>query len=320
MTIFLPNYFKNIFFFSSIIFFAFACKNENQNKLKVSVDRFDKKFQLSDSLELEELKQNYPYFFPSNYPDEVWMNRKKDSIQIEIFKQVQNIFNEGEFLDEKLSNFFTRKKTYYKKFSLPNIISVVTDVDYNNRLILTDSILLIGLDNYLGSDHYFYDGLPNYIREDLKKQNIISDIAEEYAKKSILENKKYTFIEKIIYHGKILYYKDIMIPDELDHLKIGISQNKLEWATANESKVWGYFIENEILFSPDTNLEKRFIDDAPFSKFFLEIDNESSEKIGRFIGWNVVRSFMKNNNISFQKMLQLDPKDIYYTSKNKPTR
>jgi uncharacterized protein YjaZ len=111
-----------------------------------------------------------------------------------------------------------------------------------------------------------------------------------------------------------------MIPDELDHLKIGISQNKLEWATANESKVWGYFIENEILFSPDTNLEKRFIDDAPFSKFFLEIDNESSEKIGRFIGWNVVRSFMKNNNISFQKMLQLDPKDIYYKSKYKPTR
>ena len=320
MTIFLPNYFKNIFFFSSIIFFAFACKNENQNKLKVSVDRFDKKFQLSDSLELEELKENYPYFFPSNYPDEVWMNRKKDSIQIEIFKQVQNIFNEGEFLDEKLSNFFTRKKTYYKKFSLPNIVSVVTDVDYNNRLILTDSILLIGLDNYLGSDHYFYDGLPNYIREDLKKQNIISDIAEEYAKKSILENKKYTFIEKIIYHGKILYYKDIMIPDELDHLKIGISQNKLEWATANESKVWGYFIENEILFSPDANLEKRFIDDAPFSKFFLEIDNESSEKIGRFIGWNVVRSFMKNNNISFQKMLQLDPKDIYYKSKYKPIR
>ena len=320
MTIFLPNYFKNIFFFSSIIFFVFACKNENQNKLKVSVDRFDKKFQLSDSLELEELKQNYPYFFPSNYPDEVWMNRKKDSIQIEIYKQVQNIFSEGEFLNEKLSNFFTRKKIYYKKFNPPNIISVITDVDYSNRVILTDSILLIGLDNYLGSDHYFYDGLPNFIKEDLKKQNIISDVADEYARKSILGNKMYTFIEKIIYHGKILYYKDIMIPDEFDHLKIGISQNKLEWAIANESKVWGYFIENEILFSPDIDLEKRFIDDAPFSKFFLEIDNESSEKIGRFIGWNVVRSFMKNNNISLQNMLQLDPKDIYYKSKYKPTR
>ena len=320
MTIFLPNYFKNIFFFSSIIFFVFACKNENKNKLKVSVDRFDKKFQLSDSLELEELKQNYPYFFPSNYPDEVWMNRKKDSIQIEIFKQVQNIFSEGEFLNEKLSNFFTRKKTYYKKFNPPNIISVITDVDYSNRVILTDSILLIGLDNYLGSDHYFYDGLPNFIKEDLKKQNIISDVADEYARKSILGNKMYTFIEKIIYHGKILYYKDIMIPDEFDHLKIGISQNKLEWAIANESKVWGYFIENEILFSPDIDLEKRFIDDAPFSKFFLEIDNDSSEKIGRFIGWNIVRSFMKNNNISLQNMLQLDPKDIYYKSKYKPTR
>ncbi|MAV66099.1 MAG: gliding motility lipoprotein GldB [Flavobacteriaceae bacterium] len=320
MTIFLPNYIKNLFFFSSIIFFVSACKNEIQNKIKVNVDRFDKKFQLSDSLELQELKQNYPYFFPTNYPDEVWMNRKKDSIQIEIFNEVENVFNEAEFLNDQLSNFFSRKKKYYKKFRLPKIISLITDVDYDNRVILTDSILLIGLDNYLGSDHYFYDGLPNFIKEDLKKENIISDIAEEYARKSILEKKMYTFLEKILYHGKILYYKDIMIPNENDYLKIGISQNKLDWAIANESKVWGYFIENEILFNPDINLEKRFIDDAPFSKFFLEIDNDSTEKIGRFIGWNIVRSFMKNNNISFQKMLQLDYKDIYYKSKYKPIR
>ena len=320
MTIFLPNYFKNIFFFSLIIFFVFTCKNEDSNKLNVNVDRFDKKFQLSDSVELEELKQNYPYFFPTNYPDDVWMNRKKDSIQIEIFSQVENIFNEAEFLNKKLSNFFSRKKKYYKRFRLPKIISLITDIDYNNRVILTDSILLIGLDNYLGSDHYFYDGLPNFIKEDLKKENIISDIAEEYARKSILENKMYTFLEKIIYHGKILYYKDIMIPNENDHLKIGISQNKLDWAIANESKVWGYFIENEILFNPDINLEKRFIDDEPFSKFFLEIDNDSTEKIGRFIGWNIVRSFMKNNSVSLQKMLLLDPKDIYYNSKYKPIR
>ena len=115
MTIFLPNYFKNIFFFSLIIFFVFTCKNEDSNKLNVNVDRFDKKFQLSDSVELEELKQNYPYFFPTNYPDDVWMNRKKDSIQIEIFSQVENVFNEAEFLNKKLSNFFLIKKKILQK-------------------------------------------------------------------------------------------------------------------------------------------------------------------------------------------------------------
>lgn len=320
MTIFLPNYIKNIFFFSSVIFLVFACKKETQNKLIVNVDRFDKKFQLSDSLELEELKQNYPYFFPANYPDEVWTNRKQDSIQIEIFNEVENIFGDSKFLNKKLSDFFSKKKSVYEKFELPKIISVITDVDYNNRVILADSILIVGLDNYLGADHYFYDGLPTFIREDLKKQNIISDIAEEYARKSILQNKMYTFLEKIIFYGKILYYKDIMIPDEKDHLKIGISENKFDWAISNESKVWGYFIENEILFNADIDLEKRFIDDAPFSKFFLEIDNDSTEKIGRFIGWNIVRSFMDKNNISLQNMLLLDPKDIYYNSKYKPNR
>ena len=75
-----------------------------------------------------------------------------------------------------------------------------------------------------------------------------------------------------------------MIPDEHDHLKMGISESKLKWAIANESKVWGYFIENEILFNPDIELQKRFIDDAPFSKFYLEIDNDSTEKSEDLLG------------------------------------
>ena len=40
-----------------------------------------------------------------------------------------------------------------------------------------------------------------------------------------------------------------------------------------------------------------------FPDFILEIDNESSEMIGKYIGWQIVRSFMKNNNTSLNKML-----------------
>ena len=44
---------------------------------------------------------------------------------------------------------------------------------------MPDSLLLIGLDNYLGSNHPFYDGLPFYIKEDLTSRNIMSDIARK---------------------------------------------------------------------------------------------------------------------------------------------
>ena len=102
---------------------------------------------------------------------------------------------------------------------------------------------------------------------------------------------------KIIYHGKILYYKDFSL-DIADRYKIGYSKAKMKWAEENEYFVWTYFIENNILFNPDNNLESRFINDSPFSRFYLEIDNESSEMIGKYIGWQIIKSYMKNNDKS----------------------
>ena len=138
MTIFLPNYIKNLFFFSSIIFFVSACKNEDPNKLNVKVDRFDKKFQLSDSVELEKLKQNYPYFFPTSYPDEVWMNRKKDSIQIEIFSQVENVFNEGPLdglVNNAAGNFISRTKDLS-----PNGFNAIASIVFHGTFYITNAV------------------------------------------------------------------------------------------------------------------------------------------------------------------------------------
>tara|TARA_Y100001935_G_scaffold62122_1_gene52066 strand:- start:2063 stop:2464 length:402 start_codon:yes stop_codon:yes gene_type:complete len=128
-----------------------------------------------------------------------------------------------------------------------------------------------------------------------------------------------TFLEKIIYHGKILYYKDYSLSVS-DRHKIGYSIEKMNWANENEYFVWTYFVENNILFDPDNNLDVRFINDAPFSKFYLEIDNESPAMIGKYIGWKIVKSFMKNNDVSLNKMLISKPMDIYYNSKYKPQK
>ena len=62
-------------------------------------------------------------------------------------------------------------------------------------------MLLIGLDNYLGSNHPFYDGIPLYIKEDLTSSNIISDIAEQFAINIVPRTEYYTFLDKIIYYG-----------------------------------------------------------------------------------------------------------------------
>ena len=76
----------------------------------------------------------------------------------------------------------------------------------------------------------------------------------------------------------------------------------------------------KLLFSSENKLITRFINNAPFSKFYLSIDNESPGMIGRFIGWEIVRSYMKSNNTSFIEMILMNPIDIYNKSKYKPQK
>ena len=124
----------------------------------------------------------------------------------------------------------------------------------------------------------------------------------------------------MINEGKFLYATDINLPMVSDELKIGYSKEKLNWAEQNENDVWKYFIENELLFSNDASLNSRFIDVAPFSKFYLESDNDSPGRIGVWIGWQIVRSYMKNNEVTLEQLMSMESESIYKKSKYKPKR
>ncbi len=85
--------------------------------------------------------------------------------------------------------------------------------------------------------------------------------------------------------------------------------------------MWRHFIENEMLYSEDPKLNIRFIAPAPFSKFYLEIDNDSPGRVGAWIGWQIVRSYMKNNNnVTLPELLKTNAKEIFEKSKYKPKK
>ena len=67
-------------------------------------------------------------------------------------------------------------------------------------------------------------------------------------------------------------------------------------------------------------LNARFIQRAPFSKFYLELDQESPGSVGVFIGWQIVRAYMKNNNVTLQELALKDAKTIFDQSKYKPKK
>ena len=48
------------------------------------------------------------------------------------------------------------------------------------------------------------------------------------------------------------------------------TDEQIHWVNDNEVYIWQYFIEKQILFNTFHLYNKRFIDPAPFSKFYLK--------------------------------------------------
>lgn len=82
-----------------LIFSLFACKNDKSTTPDVSkipietrVIRFEKLFFESSPEKLPQLKERYPYFFPKQYSDSIWYTRMSDTLQLELYSEVQKVF------------------------------------------------------------------------------------------------------------------------------------------------------------------------------------------------------------------------------------
>lgn len=291
-------------------------------KIEVDLDvaRFDREFANAEPLDIPVLKKAYPYLFPAQYTDSVWVAKLQDSLQVELLSEVSTTFTDFSKEKEDLILLFKHIKYYFPDYVLPKVVTVISDVSYNSRIIMTDSLLLIGLDNYLGPEHKFYESFPKYISAGLDKQYLVSDVASSFAKQVVLKPKSRNFLAQMVYYGKELVVKDKLVPFITDAQKINYSEEQLIWAKVNEEQIWRNFIESEYLYSTDNKLAQRFLDPAPFSKFGLELDNASPGRVGRFIGWQIVRSFIEKNGMTLQQMLPLSAEEIFKKSNYKPKK
>jgi hypothetical protein len=58
-----------------------------------------------------------------------------------------------------------------------------------------------------------------------------------------------------------------LLPNYSDAEKMGYTSEQIKWCDENESYMWRYFIEKELLYSVDQKLIPRFINMAPFLSF-----------------------------------------------------
>ncbi len=310
-----------------LLLVAYSCKKEDQIEDEISkidvnlkVERFDRAIAEANPKDLEQLKKAFPFMFSKQIPDSVFIARMNDTLQSELLEEVNKKFNNFSTIEDEITGLFQHLKYYDITFFEPRLITLTNDVKYRDKVIVTDTIVLIPLDNYLGHEHEYYGNIPKYITQNMKPSQIVSNLASDYAKRYTFQSQKKTLLDDMIYFGKQLYFKDKMIPFKSDEDKIGYTVLQLEFAKVNEGQIWTNFIENEYLYSTDSSLPGRFITDAPFSKFYLELDRESPGRLGQYIGWQIVRAYMNKNEVSLLDMMKTDAVEIFNKSNYKPPK
>ena len=319
---------QRIYLILLVFLFFNACQEEFTNEsdiesisVSISFDRFDLKFYDQPSEVIPELKKKYPFLFPKQFSDSVWISRQKDSLQLLLQSEVNKTFKDIELFERDVDHLFKHIKYFFPFAKTPRVITLTNNVDYQIKTVYSDSLLLISLDTFLGSENHLYDGIPNYIRKELDPKYITIQIADKFGAFIIPPVEDRTFLARMIYEGKKLYLNDLLLPHVPIEDRIVYTKEEFNWALENEKHVWQYFIEKQVLYQTQLEWVQRFIEPAPFSKFYLQLDNQTPGRIGSWLGWQIVNSYMiQFPETPLDELLKISPQKLFNLSKYKPKR
>lgn len=245
-----------------------------------------------------------------------------DSIMQRIYTISQQHYDNLSWLEEELTKALKKAAKEDADISMEHFATFVSGFfDYSQRILADrdSKSLLVSIDQYAVGhmEQYNYFGLPMFIVTLSDSAYLASDIMGEIARQYIAspEESQITMLDRMVMEGKVLYFLDVVMPKKADHLKIRYTPEQLEWCQRNEGMIWAYFIQHNLLYEKDFNRYHNFVDDAPKTNAF----KDSSPRTTDYIGWQIVRNYMKNNKCSMKELFEnTNSQSILQASQYKP--
>ncbi len=205
---------------------------------------------------------------------------------------VQERFANVDSLQEALNTAFSRLHYLYPDWEIPTVYLLVSG--FNSSVIYYENIIGIGIDMYLGSDYPYYNQVVyDYQKQTMRKECIVADIMSMYLSYHIAYNSKYNrLLEQMIFRGKQMFLLRQLLPEESACEIIGYSQEQWEWCELYERAIWNRIIEKKDLFKTESLILSSYMNDGPFT---AEVTQDSPGRLGQWVGWRIVDSYMRHN-------------------------
>ncbi len=322
------------------LFLMSACNSDNSRNLDFDVSKIDignleiKRYE-QDLFSinpknvkegLKEIQEKYKVFLAADLENENNLKQITDFITdeelLKAFHASEAKYSDLKPVTQELEIAYKYYKHYFPNRPTPKTFTYISGFEYEYPVQMADDVLIIGLDLYLGKDFNTYRqiGIPEYKIDRMQAQYISVDCMKEIASHLIPRSQNSTtFLDEIINYGKIMYFLDATLPLKEDYLKMGYLPEKLQWISENEANLWAFIIDNEVLFSSDYEIIRKFMSDGPFTAAFSK---KAPSRIGGWFGWQIVRSYMnKHPDVKLSDLINNDNSGMIFTqSKYKPQR
>jgi hypothetical protein len=309
-----------------IFLFFTSCKESSPeiepSRVDIQIIRFEKELFNIDIYNIQneanKLAQQYPDFF-SLYTNKIidignisqdWFVDAlstfiTDQAIYEISDRTNKVFNDINELVPALELNFGRFKSIFPQNQIPVIYTYISG--FNQNIVISENLLGISLEKYLGADEPLYDKvyppIGKYQRQNMYPEKIPSDalkawIQSEFEYKPEQDN----LISRMLYEGRTMYLLDVLQPGLADTALWGYTESKYRFCAENEKQMWKYLIENKLLFNSDHFRITQFINDAPFTKDFSK---DSPGRAAVWLGYKIVEKYKNRNpDVSIQELMQ----------------
>jgi hypothetical protein len=322
---------KKSWFIISFLVLVMACDNDKECpevpnvSLELSYESLvDEIHDVKDTFELKNFFKANPiirdfFFLSADFPSESAMvnetfNLLQNPFVDTLYQQTKQIINE-EQLKQDLSDAFKRIKFYYPDFKAPKVQTVYSA--FGNDVFFSDSLLVIGLDYYLGPKASYRPNVYEYLQVRLTPEHLVPHIVQFTSLKfNQTQQGQRNVLEEIVYYGKALEFTKTILPCTADSLIIGYSSEALASSVRSEGFLWSYFIDNALLYDKTPANLSKYIDERPG---IPEIDPICPGRIGQWLGWRIVSKYRDEQDVEFTDLMKdIDPSKVLMQSKYKP--
>lgn len=267
--------------------------------------------------------RDYLFMRQKNYPDDsVFINTLYERFTHPGFDtlliETKKIFGDLSSLKEEFRQAFTNLKYYYPDFVPPKIQTVITGLE--SDLVITDSLIVVGLDYYLGKQGKYRPRLYDYLLTRYEPQDIVPSCLLIYGigdrfNKTSLENK--TVLADMIAYGKSFYFAKHMLPCVPDSTFIWYTAEEMNGSRENENLIWARLIEDQVLFSTSHITKQKFLGERPKT---LEVGEKCPGRIAQWVGWQIVNKYMQSHpEVTLPQLMEMeDAEKLFKESRYKP--